>query len=211
MTLQTPRRRLAQCLHLMQQCPLIFRVQACSLLLAVLATSWVSMVAANRDVVVAAVDVPVAEAESLPWPERIDRFASRIAFVFGLEYDVAHEYAGWILESSSRHGLQPEMLAGLIYIESKFNRHARSVRGAIGPAQVMPLWEDVCAGNLHRADANIDCGARVLAEYLAACGDIECALAAYNVGPTNRQRYARSGARYVAKVDAQVERLRDTL
>jgi soluble lytic murein transglycosylase-like protein len=211
MSTMTRHERITRALACLRACPFIFRLQACLLAAAVLATAWVSTVAANRDVVVAALEVPADELDRLPWPERVDRFSSRIAFVFDLEYDVAREYAGWILDSASRHGLQPELLAGVVYVESRFRRNARSARGAIGPAQVMPLWSDVCAGDLRRPADNIDCGARVLAHYLAACGDIDCALAAYNVGPTNRARYARSGARYVAKVDAHAERLRDTL
>ena len=82
-------------------------------------------------------------------------------------------------------------------------------RKGCSPAQVMPhVWSRVCRGDLSRPADNIDCGARILAVYLRACGDYTCALARYNgaAGPANG-----AGRRYVAKIDAQRQRLRKAL
>lgn len=49
-------------------------------------------------------------------------------------------YEGAIQSSAKAHGLDPEILAGLINTESRFNPNARSAAGAVGIAQLMPEY-----------------------------------------------------------------------
>jgi soluble lytic murein transglycosylase-like protein len=74
-------------------------------------------------------------------------------------------YEGAIQNSAKRHGLDPEILAGLLNTESRFNPNARSAAGAVGIAQLMPDYfpgagvdpvEDIetAASHLARLKAN---------------------------------------------------------
>ena len=192
----------------LRRCPLLIYLELTGVAAALVVAAWIALVAADpgRDVTVLA----LPESADVVWEERVARFADRIGSVFGLNQKSAREYAQWTLDAATRHKLQPELLASLIYVESTFNSAALSPAGALGPAQVMPhIWSSVCRGDLSKPGDNIDCGARVLAIYLRACGDYTCALARYNgaVGPGNGQIF-RAGRRYVAKIDVQRERLR---
>ena len=100
--------------------------------------------------------------------------------------------------------LDPALLAGVIYQESKFDAHARSSSGAIGLMQLLPdtargIAVHTGGGNFHPAtdllnpDLNVRYGCWYLqhlrqkyAEYPN--GD-ELALAAYNAGQANVDRW----------------------
>lgn len=158
-----------------------------------------------------AVALPAAHPPSVSWRTRRAAFAQKKRLAWGIEADVAEEFAGWILEAATRQALPPELLASLVLAESSFRKNARSSVGAFGPAQVrMEYWGAFCGANLRDPAENIYCGAQILAEFLRVCGDIECALRSYNVGPRNAQRdgwAGRAGSRYVAKIENRVAQL----
>ncbi len=146
-------------------------------------------------------------AERPLWSARVERFAHRVSSAFSINYDVAQEFAPWILEGATRHELDPDLLASLVFIESTFRKNARSYVGAIGPAQVRAdYWSGFC-GQAIRTDPeqNVYCGAQILAHLRDQCGNNECALRAYNVGPYSSRHSA--GQRYVRKIDRHVEKL----
>lgn len=138
----------------------------------------------------------------------VAQFGSRVSNAFGIEGQVANEFADWILEASERQGITPELLASLVVTESSFRKHARSNVGAIGPTQIRPdYWGNFCGTkDLTDPEQNIYCGAQVLSHLLERCeGDQSCALSAYNVG-----LYAKHGGaakRYVAKIDRYLSTL----
>lgn len=150
--------------------------------------------------------LPSQESATVVAPYDVVEFAQRLEQIFGLEAERARTFSDWILEASWRHQLEPEILASLIYTESSFRKRVRSWAGAIGPAQVMPqVWRDFCGGfDLLDPEQNVYCGAQVLAYYRAECGDIDCALRLYNVGPANLRlaRYQRAGQRYVSRIES---------
>lgn len=144
------------------------------------------------------------------WAERSGAFADRIATGYGLDPATAAEFAPWLIEASERQQLTPELLAGLVFAESSFRKHATSVVGAIGPAQVRPeYWRTFCGTpDLHEPAENIYCGAQILAYYKDRCGAEACALRHYNIGPyERRQAVQQAGQRYVAKVGHWRDRL----
>ena len=100
-------------------------------------------------------------------------------------------FAAEINAAAQRHGLDPALLRGLIKQESGFNPNARSGAGALGLTQLMPGT----ARELGVTDATdpaqaIEGGAKYLAQQLKTFGgDVEKALAAYNAGPGNVQKY----------------------
>lgn len=139
--------------------------------------------------------------ERADWKDETAEFALRLESAFGLSQAVADEYAHWILEASTRQDLDPNLLAGLVHAESSFRKSARSVVGAVGPTQIRPeYWGQFCGHpNLRDPEANILCGAQVLAHLRDLCGDETCAVKAYNVGLGGMRGAAAQ--RYLRKID----------
>jgi len=155
---------------------------------------------------------PVERALALPavhtqptWDEETAAFSVRLQDSFGVDGELADDFARWILEASDRQAVPPDLIASLIYTESTFRLRARSFSGAIGPAQVKPrFWSRFCGGvDLTDPEQNVYCGAQVVAHYMDQCGDFECALRLYNVGPSNyRDPYYRDRSHaYLVKIE----------
>ena len=99
--------------------------------------------------------------------------------------------------------LDPALLAAVIYQESKFKADAKSKSGAIGLMQLLP---DTAKGiaihtggtrfqidDLYNPEINVRYGAWYLRHLLTKYGDEQDALAAYNAGQDNVDRWRRSG------------------
>ena len=156
--------------------------------------------------------VPTVPALKQSWADERLAFAHRLQRGYGLERDIAEEFAGWILEAAARQNFQPELVASLVMAESSFRKHVRSPIGAMGPAQVRTdLWHSFCGGDLADPEQNLYCGAQILAYYQGVCARTansaeqaeRCALRSYNVGYGNRNNvyFLDAAARYVAKID----------
>jgi soluble lytic murein transglycosylase len=104
---------------------------------------------------------------------------------------------------SRNYDLDPALLAAVIYQESKFKADARSSSGAIGLMQLLP---DTAKGialhtggtafrvdDLYDPELNVRYGAWYLRHLLQKYGDERTALAAYNAGQDNVDRWRRSG------------------
>ena len=102
------------------------------------------------------------------------------------------------------YDLDASLLAAVIYQESKFKANARSTSGAIGLMQLLP---DTAKGiavhtggtqfrvdDLYNPEINIRYGAWYLHHLLEKYGDERTALAAYNAGQDNVDRWRRSGS-----------------
>jgi soluble lytic murein transglycosylase-like protein len=85
---------------------------------------------------------------------------------------------------ATRAGLDPELMLGLIEVESGFKKYAVSVVGARGFTQVMPFWVDTIGSrdhNLFHLRTNLRYGANILRHYLdIERGDYFRALGRYN-------------------------------
>ncbi len=85
---------------------------------------------------------------------------------------------------ATRAGLDPELMLGLIEVESGFKKYAVSVVGARGFTQVMPFWVDTIGTrehNLFHLRTNLRYGATILRHYLdIERGDLFRALGRYN-------------------------------
>jgi soluble lytic murein transglycosylase len=102
-------------------------------------------------------------------------------------------YEDQLLESAHRQGLDPALVAGVIWQESTFDASAESPAGALGLMQVMPRTGRSLARSLglrYRRSMLTDpeVGLKMGTLYLrrmidAHGGHIERALAAYNAGP----------------------------
>lgn len=83
-----------------------------------------------------------------------------------------------------RAGLEPELILGLIQVESNFRKYAVSSAGARGFMQVMPFWTQVIGSpdhNLFHLRTSLRYGCTILRHYLdIERGDMYRALARYN-------------------------------
>jgi len=93
---------------------------------------------------------------------------------------------------SFRAGLDPELVLGLIEVESAFRKYAVSSASARGYMQVMPFWVDVIGTpdhNLFHLRTNLRYGVTILRHYLdIERGDLYRALGRYN-GSLGRPEY----------------------
>ena len=93
---------------------------------------------------------------------------------------------------ASRAGLDPQMVLGLIQVESAFRPYAISSAGARGLMQVMPFWKDTIGStsdNLFELRTNLRYGCVILRHYLdMESGDLNRALGRYN-GSLGRMEY----------------------
>lgn len=99
-------------------------------------------------------------------------------------------YGTDINEASNTYGIAPELLASLIYQESRGNPKAVSPVGAMGLTQMMPdTARYLGVKDPFNPKEAIHGGAKYLREQYDKFGNVESALAAYNAGPGNVQKY----------------------
>ncbi len=96
-------------------------------------------------------------------------------------------YDGPFLEvarsAARRHGIPEDLFLRLVQQESGWNNGAVSSAGALGLAQLMPETADILGIDPMDPIANLDGGARYLAQQYRRFGTWRLALAAYNAGP----------------------------
>lgn len=94
---------------------------------------------------------------------------------------------------ATRAGLDPQLVLGLIQVESGFKKYAVSTAGARGYMQVMPFWArligDGDASRLFHLQTNLRFGCVILRHYIdTERGDLFLALGRYN-GSRGRAEY----------------------
>jgi soluble lytic murein transglycosylase-like protein len=93
---------------------------------------------------------------------------------------------------ATRAGLDPQMVLGLIQVESGFKKYALSSAGARGYMQVMPFWGRLIGApdsNLFHMRTNLRFGCTILRHYVdIEKGDLFRALGRYN-GSLGRAEY----------------------
>lgn len=112
-------------------------------------------------------------------------------------------YEELIIGHAANYRLEPQLLAAVIYQESKFDAAARSASGAVGLMQLLPETGQGIAdrtggsewqpADLLDPELNIRYGAWYLRHLLDKYGDESLALAAYNAGQTNVDRWRERG------------------
>lgn len=102
-------------------------------------------------------------------------------------------YTGPYLEvakdAARRHGVPEDLFLRLVQQESGWRPNARSHKGAIGLAQLMPTTAQRLGVNPHDPEENLEGGARYLARQYREFGSWQLALAAYNAGPEAVRKY----------------------
>ena len=124
-------------------------------------------------------------------------------------------HAETILAAARESGVDPNLLAGIMMVESRGHVDARSPVGALGLFQLLPPTAAEQAAELGLgkptekellSDARLN--ARLGARYIAwltrrSGGDVERALVAYNAGPGRLQRWIKEAGSYAAWRDAR--------
>jgi soluble lytic murein transglycosylase len=108
-----------------------------------------------------------------------------------------------VIGHARNYGLDPALLAAVIYKESKFKADARSDRGAIGLMQLLPATGEGIAArtggsafrisDLYDPEINVRYGAWYLRHLLDKYDSERTALAAYNAGQRNVDEWRARG------------------
>ena len=128
--------------------------------------------------------------------------AAEPAWYARLRYPLEHEAI--VRGHAANYGLEPALVAAVIYEESRFRSHARSPSGAIGLMQLMPATAEGIAArtggsrfrvaDLYDPEINVRYGSWYLRHLLQKYGELETALAAYNAGQSTVDEWRRRGA-----------------
>jgi peptidoglycan lytic transglycosylase len=113
------------------------------------------------------------------------------------------EYKQIVRGHARNYDLDPALLAAVIYQESKFKPDAKSSSGAIGLMQLLPSTAEGIAlhtggsrfqvDDLYDPEINVRYGAWYLRHLLQKYDDERTALAAYNAGQDNVDRWRAAG------------------
>jgi soluble lytic murein transglycosylase len=127
-------------------------------------------------------------------------------------------YQGIVAGHARNYQLDPALLAAVIDVESKFRPEAKSDSGAIGLMQILPSTAHGIAvhtggsrfrtQDLYDPEINVRYGSWYLRHLLDKYGDERTALAAYNAGQENVDRWlaGRDGIRF-SETRAYVDRV----
>ena len=121
----------------------------------------------------------------------------------------AGKYRGEFLRmaktAARKHGVPEDLFARLVQQESNWNPRAKSHKGAIGLAQLMPTTAKHLRVDPWDPKQNLEGGARYLAQQYREFGSWRLALAAYNAGPNAVKKHGgippyRETKNYVRKI-----------
>jgi soluble lytic murein transglycosylase-like protein len=119
----------------------------------------------------------------------------------------SHRYDDIVEVHAAKHGLSPDLVRAVIQVESAFDPTAVSPKGAMGLMQLMPATaREYGVTDPFHPEQNIGAGTAYLKRLLDRYDrKIELALAAYNAGPGNVEKYGdvppfRETQNYVKKI-----------
>ena len=114
------------------------------------------------------------------------------------------KYQPEIVKYAEKFSLEPELLAALIYVESRFDQYSLSPKGAVGLMQLMPstaFWiaekldyQDFSLKDLEDPGLNIKFGSWYFSYlYQKFDKDLIKTIAAYNAGENNVRNWIKAG------------------
>jgi hypothetical protein len=121
-----------------------------------------------------------------------------------------------VARAATEHGVDPDLINAVIWVESRFDPAAKSPAGARGLMQLMPATAAYLAKQLgeHNPRAydpafNVRAGSLYLAEMIEKFGDERYAVAAYHAGPGNVKRWLEAGEAFPDYSDTYVAKVMD--
>ncbi len=99
------------------------------------------------------------------------------------------QYLNHARKAARQHNVPEELFLRLVQQESGWNPHAKSHKGALGLAQLMPQTARLLGVNPHDPIQNLEGGARYLSWQYRKFKSWRLALAAYNAGPQAVEKY----------------------
>jgi len=109
--------------------------------------------------------------------------------VNGVKRNVPADIGAIIKKYANQYGVSEELIRALIQVESNFNPKAVSKAGAQGLMQLMPVHTVKQGVDPYDPDQNVKTGLGYLSRLLNKYNDLELALAAYNAGEGNVDKY----------------------
>lgn len=141
---------------------------------------------------------------------------SNLAAALHTSDERARNVAQWwpaLTAAATREGLSPELVAGVVWVESRFNPRATSPKGARGLMQVMPATHNAIAaalgvsGDPYDPAVNLAVGTSFLRRLIDRFPDRRDAITAYNAGPGNVSKHgADPWAHYYDAVISGIDR-----
>lgn len=106
---------------------------------------------------------------------------------FAKRYALYSTIVDAVYKKSRQYGFEPELVLGIVKVESNFNPKAVSYVGAVGLMQVnLPVWREALSiddSRVFEVEYNIDLGLQILKQYYDEVnGDMKMALHLYNNG-----------------------------
>jgi len=120
-------------------------------------------------------------------------------------FNVPEKIQTIISKYAEKYQISEALVKALIKVESSFNPHAVSKKGAKGLMQLMPVHTASKGADPFDAETNVNIGMGYLSRLLDKYGDIRLALAAYNAGEKAVDKYGgippyKETQMYVAKI-----------
>lgn len=120
-------------------------------------------------------------------------------------FSVPEKIQAIISKYAQKYQISEALVKALIKVESGFNPHAVSRKGAKGLMQLMPVHTVSKGADPFDAETNVNIGMGYLSRLLDKYGDIRLALAAYNAGEKAVDKYGgippyKETQLYVAKI-----------
>ena len=108
-----------------------------------------------------------------------------------------------IIKQSIAMGVEPAIMLSIAKTESGFRQEARGGSGCVGVFQLMPSTAKRMGYNAYNLDENIKAGITYYKNLYKTFGDVEKAVAAYNLGPEAVKRsegIPKSAQAFVARI-----------
>ena len=122
-------------------------------------------------------------------PRRISRIDPEDAGAIPIYTGDTGLYQEMARSAARRHNVPEDLFLRLVRTELGFRPTARSNKGAIGLAQLMPYTAVHLGVDPHDPKQNLEGGARYLSQQYRRFGDWRLALAAYNAGPEAVEKF----------------------